>query len=1180
MKRIQEKVKDIVEVRDFRSLQDFIADPAQTLSGYHFTDVTSDLMAKWLDRAAGVQVQNGAACALAGYRGVGKSHFLAALGAILANPELRSRVTDSHVAAGAQLLKRRHYPVAYVRRGSHATLLDELKDAIATVFEIDPGELGNSLPELLANAADRAGELPFVLMIDTAFGRDARVSRDDGIFLGEMAAAANELNVFIGVALDDDIAGADGVNAAIVRSFSIDYLDQEHLYKIVDAHVFPKHRQMLPLLHDIYNEFREVLPSFRWSEQRFSSLYPLHPVTLEIAPFVRLYVQDFALLGFASEAGAKILGRPANSLIGLDEVFDRVETNLRKTDELKEVFAAYDNLNTDVVGQIPVMQRLQAKLILKALLLLSLDGNGTTASDISAAMLIFDENDPEKALKNVEELVETFASKLPDGMNRTVEEGREIRYGFRISGKDGLNKALAEAIKEVSPEAVTQVLKRVMRGKYSDCTFPEETEAGKPDLMDCHTAWRGGLRRGYVFWQTGSADVQPAAAPEFLDWEMFIGFEDETPVSSGTDDIPRVYWQAGALVRDEIDTLLRYYVLLTRSDLREEYGEQVRAAGHAHAIAAEKIWSRSFLQDGKLVIDGFDYNLTEDARTAESLSKIFAIMLEPLFETRFPAHPYFTQQLGMTEVSTLVKDFFSGSKQNLAEVQKMAETFALPLGLVDRRGEVYIPESEENLLALPVVAEVVSLLNEVGDDTVSLRSVYSLLKKGPNGLVHEAQHLILTAMVAQRLIEFVTTKGDRINRRSLDLKIIWDDIEGIARPAGAAYSSERLTDWARTFCGTTAFASIENAEDRDAIRAALEKWLAEWRSESLLERFEALPDEILNTRIWRLATHMEKTFGMVAETVASMLDNTISLDEGLHRIADSFSDSEEEYKTSIENSTVLRDFINGTDRREEIKTYLSVCEITQDEKIEQLRERLLQSIDDNYSAPSEALNNEMGSLWRSFQAAFSEYFAVSHDMVMKSHYLQEKFEEIMQSDPWWAFEKLSQIPVFQHSYWTEVQKMCRRFRQLDCKFEVREMLKTHPFCACSFNLSQIEEWETLPDQLSLKIDKGLLSYRKGLVMLRQTLTPMLEQFSKEIGDRELADAARNLAKLLQDGKGLAKFSNTDLTVLERVFASMKTTLLVDLSAPKAGDYMDREELRQKLNHWVDELPGAPVLVKI
>ena len=74
--------------------------------------------------------------------------------------------------------------------------------------------------------------------------------------------------------------------------------------------------------------------------------------------------------------------------------------------------------------------------------------------------------------------------------------------------------------------------------------------------------------------------------------------------------------------------------------------------------------------------------------------------------------------------------------------------------------------------------------------------------------------------------------------------------------------------------------------------------------------------------------------------------------------------------------------------------------------------------------------------------------------------------------------------------------MCRRFRQLDCKFEVREMLKTHPFCACSFNLSQIEEWERLPHQLSLKIEGA--SYRtQGLMMLRQTLIPMLEQFPKE-----------------------------------------------------------------------------------
>ena len=57
---------------------------------------------------------------------------------------------------------------------------------------------------------EKSGELPLVLLIDTAYERGARVTRDDGPFLSELADAAKGLNVFLGVALDDDIASADG----------------------------------------------------------------------------------------------------------------------------------------------------------------------------------------------------------------------------------------------------------------------------------------------------------------------------------------------------------------------------------------------------------------------------------------------------------------------------------------------------------------------------------------------------------------------------------------------------------------------------------------------------------------------------------------------------------------------------------------------------------------------------------------------------------------------------------------------------------------------------------------------------------------------------------------------------------------------------------------------------------
>ena len=409
MKRIQEKVKDIVEVRPYNSIRDFTADPAETLLNYHFTDATADLMAKWLDGIASVQGGKGTAFALAGYRGVGKSHFLAALGSACREPGTSDRVSESHVAFSAQRLQRRHYTVAYLRRGTFETLLDEFRSAMSSAFGLYGLASMTSFQEILNAASAKSGDAPFILLIDTAFERGSRVARDDGGYLSEIAEAAKGLNVFVGVALDDDIAGADGSNSAIVRSFSIDYLDQAHLYKVVNSYIFPKQVQMQPVLHDIYGYFREVLPSFRWSEQKFASLYPLHPAILEIAPYVRLYVHDFALLGFASEAGEKILGRPSNSLIALDEVYDNAEAGLRKIEDLNEAFAAYDSLNSTVVGKIPVMQRLQAKLILKALLLLSLDGHGGTANDICASVLIFRNQTRQRRLRTSR----TFSKSLP-----------------------------------------------------------------------------------------------------------------------------------------------------------------------------------------------------------------------------------------------------------------------------------------------------------------------------------------------------------------------------------------------------------------------------------------------------------------------------------------------------------------------------------------------------------------------------------------------------------------------------------------------------------------------------------------------------------------------------------------------------------------------------------------------
>src|SRR5690606_14762662 len=120
---------------------------------------------------------------------------------------------------------RRKFTVVWVHRGTEETLVAELQTGIAEATGISRAVLGTNIPELLEAAQTAGADASLVVLIDTSLDRSERVSRDDGQDLSEIADIAKKKGFFVGVALDDDIAGADGANAAITRSFTIDYLD-------------------------------------------------------------------------------------------------------------------------------------------------------------------------------------------------------------------------------------------------------------------------------------------------------------------------------------------------------------------------------------------------------------------------------------------------------------------------------------------------------------------------------------------------------------------------------------------------------------------------------------------------------------------------------------------------------------------------------------------------------------------------------------------------------------------------------------------------------------------------------------------------------------------------------------------------------------------------------------------
>ncbi|HVF50351.1 MAG TPA: hypothetical protein VNA19_09710 [Pyrinomonadaceae bacterium] len=1203
MKRAQDKIKDYVEPQAFDEVPNLAADPARALTAYRFTDVTSDLLARWLDALADLPRGRGASRALAGVRGVGKSHALTVFGALAAaTPELRSAVKDAHVATSARRLLERRHIVVRVERGLRPTLLEEMVVAFTETIGADASQWGQDPVALMSIAASRTPDATLVIIIDTAFNRETRVGRDDGPVLSRLANAARDTNAFVALALDDDIADASGINSVLAASYAIDYLDPEHLYRIADQYLLRKNPQARAALHEIYLTLRTSVPGFNWSEPRFAALYPVHPLVADVAAAVRLYAPRFAFLPFAAAAAVRAVSRPALSLILLDEVFDRAEHDLRQSPELEDAFVAYDDFARRVVAQFPVMQRLQAKLVLKSLFIHSLDGRGATTGELCAGLLLSDEQGASGAVERIEEMLARFFEAAPDALARSVEGG-ETHYRFQISASAKFDVALAASVESApqTDDAIDELLRSIPRTRFADWPLAGEHEETQT-AADFQITWRGSERPGRFIWQpSAAASVPPPASPFPLDWQILMraptrnaAQATDAPADASNLNASLVnndaatpisfVWQPSELTAEESSVLRRLIALRADAKLLTDFGETARAALSTYGAQAERIWMRLYMDDGLLVADAATRRtFTDEARAVRTLSAALAQIFAPLFGLRYPQHPLFAEKLGDVEVARLIDGLLGNADTADAGVQHLAYVFALPLGLASLRGDLYTLETGDDALAGSWVRAVLALTDAAADgEVVSLDDVRRALRREPYGLLPEAQHLILAALVAQRRIELVTTTGDRISRRTLDSSLKWTEIAGVCRAAAIHHSAEELTAWARLLTGRQEFASISDPDARPQVRAALVEWLEGWRALRLGEKFNALSDEGLTTRAWSMATAVRKSFGAAADTVEAMVAGDVSLEEGLQRVADGFGGSMDTFARLSQQSAGLAEFTEGLQERERVRAYLAFAEPTGLDEVESARRELLALAEDAHSLFADESRARFNLLWREFHTRYTEHYAAAHDRAAGGETERAAVEEFLRGDLWREFELISQLSIVNRRYREETEELLTHARRAPCDLPVRELLELRPVCACSFRLAGTDALARLPLELEQVATLGLASYRRTLTLFSKQLRHALDALVAVEADTETASRARALANALAVGLIPEHLSRANVRLLDRAVKTMTAPPPVRLHPPTElyGGLLTRDELSARLRQWLDELPDHTALLEI
>ncbi|HYN85627.1 MAG TPA: DUF6079 family protein [Pyrinomonadaceae bacterium] len=1206
MKRAQEKIKDIVEPLVFDEVQNLAADPARALAAYRFTDATSDLLGRWLDSLADLPRGRGAARALAGARGVGKSHTLAVFGALVGEERLRAGLDDAHIATSARRLSARRYTVARVERGTRPTLAEEMAAAFTKTFGGNEIQWGTDAAEMLAVAAARAVDATLVVVIDTAFNRPGRVRRDDGPVLAQLAVVTQGTSAFVALALDDDISGADGPNVAIAGTYQIDFLDQEHLFRVADRYILRKNEQGRAVLHELYLHLRAAVPGFNWSEPRFALLYPVHPLVAEVAASVRLYAPAFAFLPFAAEAAGRATSRPALSLILLDEVFDRVEKDLRRSAELQEAFAAYDELATRGVAQFPVMQRLQAKIVLKSLFVLSLDGTGATASGLCAALLASDESSPSYAVERMKEFLSRFAEIAPrESLARTQEagDGGETRYRLLIGASDKFKSGLDAAVERYAHDdaAALRLLHTVARARFEDWPFSEEPE-GESERADFHLSWRGSERPGRLV-RGGDAEASAAdARSDRREWVVSIlapsaaSGDSQTAQTDGGGVAPTVIsgglmsvadevgdadapvvgvWRPAHVTQEELATLKRLLALRADATLAASFGEAARAARVTLAAQAERVWTRVYVDDAVLEIAGAGAPFSERARGEATLAAVLSEALAPHLDARYPEHPHFAETLGDSAAEMLVTRLFAAAEDSDTEVQRLARLFAEPLGVVARRDAHFALETGEGGGDDRAWTKaLLKSVKEAGDEILPVAEARALLGRRPFGLGRVAQNLVMAALVAQRRAELVTSAGEHISRRKLSAPLRWESVAGLCRTARVHQSAEELTTWARMLTGCDTLATVSDTEARKGARRALSEWLEVWRAGGFRERLAALPDAALTTEVWEAGRAVERAFGAAAEAAEAALARDITLEEGLERVADAFKGAPEFFARAAARRDALKRLLDQVDERERARAYLSAAEPTGVAEIETARRELLNASEDARGLLDAARGERFLLLWREFRTRYAEHYARLHDETVGPQADRRALHALLGDYRWREFEALSQLALVNKRIWREAESAIRRADLPRCPLPVRELLDERPRCACRFTLASAAALARLPRELEERMETGLAAYQRTLALFGRQLQHALEALAARDDERrDVATRARLLAAAFGGGNPPARFSRADVRLIERAVASMETPPPVRVNPPTEGcGLLTREELSARLRQWLDDLP--------
>ncbi len=377
-------------------------DPNQIREAYVLTQEAGEICARILNRLASCPNPQPGALLFTGNRGVGKTHLLQYLAALMRDPNSSAwadlqpylRNGDRPKAPLSSLfIQVPEDPEIRLER----FLSENFGEILTSLRSGVPDGFASRLKQAMIHLSEHG--LGFIVLEDLS-GRIDRtrdpqqLQRDIRLYRRLAETLSKQGILVILVAEDRHLTPDDGRLLSGLRSCcDFLWLSRNNIAQIIDRTVVLKTDEQKARIRDILARLRQKLSTFGPSAETFVELYPVHPHLFNALFQLRALVPQFSPLNFIQTAIASSLDQPAERLVSLDCLFDYILPELKQNN--LPMLTYYDEFRS---GIIPRMKndrvRQKAEALLKAIALSTICENlPSSVQSLANSLLLYDESD-------------------------------------------------------------------------------------------------------------------------------------------------------------------------------------------------------------------------------------------------------------------------------------------------------------------------------------------------------------------------------------------------------------------------------------------------------------------------------------------------------------------------------------------------------------------------------------------------------------------------------------------------------------------------------------------------------------------------------------------------------------------------------------------------------------------